>query len=178
MKRSSQRTVMAEGRYLRLVNWSGWEFAERSRGLEAVAIVAVTREKELILTEQFRVPLGKSVVDLPAGLVGDEGEDTLESAASRELEEETGFKARSFRRVFSGPTSAGLSNEVLNLLFASGVTKVGDGGGVSGESIKVHVVKLDRLLGWIRRYEKTGGMVSPNVLVALALLQNRSSKGR
>jgi ADP-ribose pyrophosphatase len=178
MKRSAQRTIMAEGRYLRLVNSSGWEFAERSRGLEAVAVIAVTRDNELILTEQFRVPLGKSVIDLPAGLVGDEGADTLEAAAARELEEETGFKARRFRKVFSGPTSAGLSNEVVNLLMASGVTRVGEGGGVSGESIKVHLVKLDRLVRWLRKYERTGGMVSPNVLVALALLQNRRSFGR
>ena len=171
---------MAEGRYLRLVNVSGWEFAERSRGLEAVAIMAVTRDNELILTEQYRVPLGKTVIDLPAGLVGDEGEDTLEAAAARELEEETGFRAKRFRKVFSGPTSAGLSNEVVNLLTASGVTRVGDGGGVSGESIKVRLVKLERLVAWLRSYERrTGGMVAPNVYVAKALLElRRRGQGR
>jgi ADP-ribose pyrophosphatase len=170
---------MAEGRYLRLVNVGGWEFAERSRGLEAVAVIAVTREGALILTEQFRVPLGRTVVDLPAGLVGDEGEDTLEAAASRELEEETGFQAKSFRKVFSGPTSAGLSNEVVNLMMASGVRRVGDGGGVSGESIKVHVVQLKRVRAWLRAYERrTGGMVAPNVYAALAFLKGGGARTR
>ena len=69
------------------------------------------------------------------------------------------------------PTSAGLSNEVVHLLLASGVKKIGDGGGVSGESIKVHLVPVDKVLSWCRRFERrTGGLTSPNVVAALALL--------
>ena len=71
MKKAPRR-VLAEGRYLRMVTENGWEYAERSRGLEAVAIIAVTTGGELILTEQYRVPLKCNVIDLPAGLVGDE----------------------------------------------------------------------------------------------------------
>jgi ADP-ribose pyrophosphatase len=170
--KKSPRKVLAEGRYLRMVIENGWEFAERSRGLAAVAMIAVTEAGELILTEQFRVPLGKNVIDLPAGLVGDDEEgEELVVAAKRELEEETGFRASRMKRVFSGPTSAGLSNEVVNLLVARGVRKVGDGGGVAGESITVHLVPIGNVLKWCRRYERrTGGMISPNVVAALALL--------
>jgi ADP-ribose pyrophosphatase len=171
MKKSPRR-VLAEGKYLRMVSENGWEFAERSRGLEAVAIIAVTPAGELILTEQYRVPLKRNIIDLPAGLVGDdrEGEEML-SAAKRELEEETGYRAARMKKAFGGPTSAGLSNEVVNLLLASGVKKVGDGGGVSGESITVHLVPVDKVLAWCRRFERrTGGLTSPNVVAALALL--------
>lgn len=170
--KKSPRKVVAEGRYLRMVTENGWEFAERSRGLSAVAMIAVTDAGELILTEQFRVPLGKMVIDLPAGLVGDEeaGEE-LVVAAKRELEEETGYRATRMKRVFSGPTSAGLSNEVVNLLLARGVRKVGEGGGVAGESIAVHLVPVGEVLKWCRRYERrTGGMIAPNVIAALGLL--------
>jgi ADP-ribose pyrophosphatase len=171
MKKSS-RKVVAEGRYLRMVVENGWEFAERSRGLAAVAIIAVTEQGELILTEQFRVPLGKTVIDLPAGLVGDEeADEQLLSAAKRELEEETGYRASRMKKAFSGPTSAGLSNEVVNLLLARGVKKVAAGGGVAGEAITVHLVPVGDVLKWCRRYERrTGGMVSPNVVAALGLL--------
>jgi ADP-ribose pyrophosphatase len=171
----STRTVVAEGRYLRMVNDRGWEFAERSRGLAAVAIIAVTPDNELILTEQFRIPLQKPVIDLPAGLVGDEeeGED-LVVAAKRELIEETGYQAARMKVVFSGPTSAGLSNEVVNLLLAGGVKKIGDGGGIAGEAITVHLVPVEKVLGWCRRFEKRkGGLTSPNVVAALALLAER-----
>jgi hypothetical protein len=64
-----------------------------------------------------------------------------------------------------------LSNEVVNLLLASGVKKVGDGGGVAGESITVHLVPVEKVLAWCRRFERrTGGLTSPNVVAALALL--------
>ncbi len=170
--KKSPRKVVAEGKYLRMVTENGWEYAERSRGLEAVAIIGVTAGGELILTEQFRVPLKRSVIDLPAGLVGDEdADDDLLLAAKRELEEETGYRASRMRRVFGGPTSAGLSNEVVNLLLAGGLKKVGDGGGVAGESIRVHLVPVAEVLKWCRRRERRDGVVtSPNVVAALALL--------
>lgn len=171
MKKQS-RKVLAEGRYLRMISEDGWEYAERSRGLEAAAIIAVTPDGELILTEQYRIPLQRPIIDLPAGLVGDdqEGEEIV-AAAKRELEEETGYRATRMKKVFSGPPSAGLSNEIVNLLLASGVKKVGNGGGVSGESITVHLVPVDKVLAWCRRFERrTGGLTSPNVVAALALL--------
>jgi len=76
-----------------------WESAERTTrkatGLDAVAIFTVIRSKtgafplSTIIVEQYRPPVGKFVVEFPAGLV-DENE-TPEQAALRELEEETGY---------------------------------------------------------------------------------------
>jgi len=167
------RQVLGTGGYLRLVVDRGWEYAERTRGLEAVAVIAVTTSDELILTEQFRIPIGRKVIDLPAGLVGDEGEEDLVPAARRELEEETGYRARTLRRVFTGPTSAGLSNELVNFLLASGVRKVSGGGGIAGENITVHLVPVDGALRWLERYGRRRGTVSPNVYAALAILMQQ-----
>ena len=170
------RKVLAAGRYLQLVDDSGWEYAERTRGLEAAAIIAVTVDDELILTEQFRIPLGKRVIDLPAGLVGDEGAETLAAAAARELEEETGYRAKRLRKVFTGPTSAGLSNEVVNLLLATGVERTGDGGGTEHEDITVHLIPRVRLMTWLRGRERAGRLVSPNVIAAIALLAETAQR--
>ena len=54
----------------------------------------------VILVEQYRVPLGKYCLELPAGLIGDEteGEDALASAV-RELEEETGYRAAQWEEI-------------------------------------------------------------------------------
>ncbi|KAJ7048078.1 NUDIX hydrolase domain-like protein, partial [Mycena amicta] len=78
-----------------------WESAERTTrkasGIDAVAVLALMRSKtnafplSTIVIEQYRPPIDKFIVELPAGLI-DEGE-TPEQAAIRELEEETGFKA-------------------------------------------------------------------------------------
>ncbi|EPT01794.1 hypothetical protein FOMPIDRAFT_1029593 [Fomitopsis schrenkii] len=78
-----------------------WECAERttrgSSGIDAVAILAVLRSESnafkpsTVIIEQYRPPVDKYVIELPAGLI-DEGE-TPEQAAIRELQEETGFKA-------------------------------------------------------------------------------------
>ena len=85
---------IAEGRHLGLWCRDGWEFARRRQGRGVVAIVALTTDRHLVLIEQHRVPLGASVIELPAGLVGDGAAGTDESifdAARRELLEETGL---------------------------------------------------------------------------------------
>ena len=76
-----------------------WESVERTTrpvhnggsGADAVALVAKTRgeDSQILLIKQFRPPLGKYCLEMPAGLV-DEGE-TVEAAALRELKEETGY---------------------------------------------------------------------------------------
>ena len=66
------RKVLAETRYLRLVDDDGWTFVERANARAVVVIVPLTAERRLLFVEQYRVPLGRNVIEFPAGLVGDE----------------------------------------------------------------------------------------------------------
>ncbi|MFN7294517.1 MAG: NUDIX hydrolase, partial [Lysobacteraceae bacterium] len=98
-----------EGRWLRIRTRGTWEYAERTHAEgKAVIIVAVTPEQKLLFVEQYRVPLQQRTIEMPAGLVGDQdGEDTLEMAAARELLEETGWQAAHVEVLMEGPTSSG-----------------------------------------------------------------------
>jgi len=113
----------------------------------------VTEDGEVILTEQYRRPVQARVIDWPAGLVGDEGNDDPEEAAKRELEEETGYTCDSVELLASGPTSAGITSELVSLYRARGVRKIGDGGGVGGEDITVHLVALRGIEDWLKTRE-------------------------
>ncbi len=128
-KRSREKPViLGGGRFLRLVRADGWEFVERVRATGVVAIVAVTADGELILTEQFRASVKGPVIDLPAGLAGDgPGTEELVTAARRELMEETGYDARRLSLLAHAPTSPGLTTEVVSFFRATGLKKVARG---------------------------------------------------
>ncbi|MDF2671252.1 MAG: ADP-ribose pyrophosphatase [Paenibacillus sp.] len=85
----------------------------------AVAVIAL-HEDRMIVVEQFRKPLERSLVEIPAGKL-DEGEAPID-AARRELEEETGFSAGSLRPVCSFYTSPGFADEILHLFLAEQLT--------------------------------------------------------
>lgn len=143
--------TLCEGDWLRLVRRGRWEYAERTHGRGmAVVIVAVTPADELLFVEQFRAATGTRVVELPAGLVGDLDEgDTLEAAARRELVEETGWSPARVEVLMLGPTTAGMSNERAAIIRASGLEKVGDGGGVDVEDIVVHAIARTHAAQWL-----------------------------
>lgn len=162
--------LLGEGRYVRLVRRRGWELVERP-GVSGIAVlVAVTPSGELLLVEQHREAAGGPVLELPSGLVGDEpgGEgEALEDAARRELVEETGWTCARLERLTSGPPSAGVSGEVVTLLRAHDLERVGDGGGTGEERIVVHAVPLAGAAGWLREREREGRLVDPKVWAGL-----------
>ncbi len=167
---SGSATTLHAGRFLRLMRRGRWEYAERVNPGGAVAIVAVTPDGELLLVEQFRAPLGHPVIELPAGLVGDEAgseAESWETAAARELVEETGWRAERFERLTEGPTTAGLSNETVILARAHDLERVGDGGGDASESITVHAVPLADVPGWLEKCERRGVPPDPKVYAGL-----------
>lgn len=175
------RETLAEGQHLRLVRRQGWEYAERTRGTGVVVIVAVTDDGRLLLTEQYRTPVGTPVIELPAGLAGDRAEDAgedLATAARRELLEETGFEAQAFAGLTEGPPSAGLSSEVVTFLRATGLTRIGEGGGDAHEAITVHAVPLDEVPAWLTAMTRRGCLIDPKVYAGLYFAGRAPDPGR
>jgi len=87
----------------------------------AVAVIAITDEDKMIMVEQFRKPLERSLVEIPAGKL-EKGEDPIE-CAKRELGEETGYTCEQIEHVTSFYTSPGFSDELLHIFLAKGLKK-------------------------------------------------------
>ncbi|WP_186578293.1 NUDIX hydrolase [Aquibacillus kalidii] len=81
----------------------------------AVAVIAVTKENKIIFVEQYRKPLEKSIVEIPAGKL-ELGEEPIVTA-KRELEEETGYTTNELELVSSFYTSPGFADEILYIFF-------------------------------------------------------------
>src|SRR5688572_32437882 len=131
-RRKSPLRTIAEGRYITLVEEDGWEYVLRHGVTGIVIIVAVTDDGKLLLVEQERTAVHNRVIELPAGMVGDAEKyrgEALADAAARELEEETGYRARELVQIGQGPTAVGVSDEVVTFFDAIGLTRVGPGGG-------------------------------------------------
>jgi ADP-ribose pyrophosphatase len=150
--------ILYEGPWLRMVRRGRWEYAERTHGNGmAVIIIAVTPDDEVLFVEQFRVPLGRRTIEMPAGLVGDDhANDTLEAAAHRELIEETGWQPARVDVLLVGPTSSGMSSERIAFVRALDLTRVGEGGGVDNEDITVHTVPRSQAPAWLMRKQAEG----------------------
>ena len=122
-----------QGKYLAVVQHGRWEYVKRVRGIGAAVILALDGEgadRHVILVEQFRVPLGKNCIELPAGLVADEeAGEAPETAGARELEEETGYRASRIETIDQFYSSPGMTSESFTLLRATGLEAVSDGGG-------------------------------------------------
>jgi ADP-ribose pyrophosphatase len=158
------------GDHLYVLERDGWQFVERKSATEAVAVLAVTADGEVILTEQYRRPVDARVIDYPAGLVGDEGSDDPAETAKKELEEETGFSCESVERLARGPSSPGIVSELVSFYRANNVHQVGDGGGVDGEDITVHRIPQRDLLPWLERKEREGCLIDLKIWGGLYFL--------
>lgn len=157
-----------EGRFLKVLKQDRWEYASRSRGIEAVVILAIDAG-HVILIEQFRVPLGRRCLELPAGLVGDDDAgETPAPAALRELEEETGYRAGRIEDLGFFHASPGMVTEGFTLVRAHDLARVGDGGGAGDEEIIVHRVALDDVPAFLETKRAEGVAVDVKLLLLLA----------
>ncbi len=162
--------TLHEGRFLRLLRDGSWEYVARTNAKGAAFIIAVTPARELVIVEQYRVPLQAPCLELPAGIIGDEAahaDEAFEAAALRELEEETGFRAGRIEHLMTGPTAPGMSSELLHFYFASQLVRVHAGGGVDGENISVHLVPLEGASEWLMAQMAAGKRCDPRVFVGL-----------
>jgi ADP-ribose pyrophosphatase len=164
--------VLGQGRYLALIDEGGWEYAVRPHVAGIVVIVAITDDAHVVLVEQYRPAVHKRVVELPAGMVGDTEEllgESFADAAGRELTEETGYRAREMVLLAEGPTSVGMSGEIISFFQARGLTRVGPGGGVESEQITVHAVPLADLTRFAAERQAAGLLVDPKIYAGLFL---------
>ena len=96
-------------------------FREVVRHSGGVVIVAFRDENTILLVKQYRYPIAKTVLELPAGKL-EKGEDPFE-AAKRELEEETGYCANKWTDLGYINTSPGFSDETLHIYLATGLAQ-------------------------------------------------------
>lgn len=161
-----------QGKYVEVIVEGTWEFVKRTRGIGAAVILALTDDREVVLVEQQRVPLGRRCLELPAGLIGDEtpGEEAA-STAARELEEETGFSADHWEELGEFASSPGMLGETFRLFRATGLHRIGNGGGVSNEDITTHVVRLDEVPGFVEARRADGCAIDVKLLALLPFAQ-------
>ena len=162
--------VVWQGKYITARKQGRWEYVSRARGIRAAVILAIDEDDHVLLVEQYRVPLGRKCIELPAGLIGDDdggADEEPAAAAARELEEETGYRAERMDVVGEFNSSPGMVSESFSLLRAHGLTKVGDGGGTESEDITVHRVPLCNIAEAIDAWRAQGLAIDVRMLALL-----------
>jgi len=114
----------------------------------AVAIIAVTDENKVVMVEQYRKALERTIVEIPAGKL-EKGENP-EYCARRELEEETGYECSCLELVTSFYTSPGFADEIVHVYFAKGLTKKEDAAGLDeDEFVNLEELTLEEAKSYI-----------------------------
>ncbi len=163
------------GRWLRLMRRGRWEYAERTNPGGGVIIIAVTRDDRIVFVEQWREAVRSKTIEMPAGLVGDLAGSAGESAvaaAMRELTEETGYRAGRVEFLMVGPSSAGMSNELIAFVRAYDLVRVHAGGGDATEDIRVHEVPRAEAARWLLDKLHEGYSIDPKLFAGLYFLDH------
>lgn len=171
----TETETLCNGKWLRLKRRGRWEYAERTNPGGGVMIIAVTPEDRILFVEQYRPAIECMTIEMPAGLVGDVASSAGESAvdaAHRELIEETGWRAGRITFLMEGPTSAGMSNEILAFVRARGLERVEAGGGDETEDITLHEVPRSDAAGWLVEKINAGYSIDPKMFAGLFMLEN------
>jgi ADP-ribose pyrophosphatase len=162
---STDPVILKQGKHISFVRRGSWEYATRDGVSGIVGIVAITDDRKLLLVEQYRPPVATNVIELPAGLAGDGAyrHETLEAAARRELLEETGYEAGTLEYVGGGTASAGITDELISLFLATGLSKTGKGAGDGSEQITLHEIPLDEIQVWLAGKARQGTLIDLKV---------------
>jgi ADP-ribose pyrophosphatase len=167
--------VLYAGRWLRMMKRGRWEYAERTNPGGGVIIVAVTADDRILFVEQWREAVRSKTIEMPAGLVGDIAGNASESAvaaAARELTEETGYRAERVDFLMAGPSSAGMSNEIIAFVRAQGLVREHAGGGDATEDIVVHEIPRKEAAAWLLQKSREGYSIDPKLFAGLYFLDH------
>ncbi len=132
----------------------------------SVGIVAIDKDRKIILIRQFRYPVGEVLWEIPAGKL-DPGESPLD-CARRELEEETSYVAGHLEKIVSFYTSPGFSSEMLHLFLATDLI-LGCGQPDDDENIRTYRLSQEITKGMI----ETGKIRDAKTLLGLAIVMSR-----
>ena len=165
---SEPEEIVWQGRYLAAKRKGKWEYVSRTRGISAAVILAIV-EGDVLLVQQHRAALDAQCLELPAGLIGDEEEgEAVETAARRELEEETGYRAERIVELGRFHASPGMSSEGFTLVRAEGLARIDAGGGTESEDIEVFRIPLAEVPAFVERKRADGVAIDVKLLLFLA----------
>lgn len=134
----------------------------------AVVIAALLDNGNLVLERQFRYPLNRVFIELPAGKI-DQGEDPL-ITGQRELLEETGYSANEWVYLALQHPCIGYSNEVIHIYLARGLI-AGEHNRDEDEALQLFEASLDECLAMVQRGEITDGKTIVALMWAEKFLQ-------
>lgn len=134
----------------------------------AVMVVALLDDGRIVLERQFRYPVGRVMIEFPAGKL-DAGESSL-SCARRELQEETGYTAREWAKACTMHPVISYSTEFIDVWFARGLT-LGERKLDDGEFLDVLAATPAELMGWCA----AGQVTDAKTMVGMLWLQNMLS---
>jgi ADP-ribose pyrophosphatase len=114
----------------------------------AVAVIALTKEGKIVMVEQYRKALEKSIVEIPAGKL-EKGEEPKKTA-ERELEEETGYGCKNMKHLISFYTSPGFADELVHLYIAEDIYKMENASGADeDEFVELLEISLEEAVQMI-----------------------------
>lgn len=171
----TETQTLCNGRWLRLMRRGRWEYAERTNPGGGVIIIAVTAQDRILFVEQWREAVRSRTIEMPAGLVGDlEGslDESAVTAADREILEETGYRAGRIEFLMRGPSSAGMTSEIMSFVRAHDLVREHAGGGDSSEAIIVHEVPRADAARWLLEKMHAGFSIDPKLFAGLYFLDH------
>ena len=138
----------------------------------AIAVLAVDDEDRLLLVRQWRVAAGRAMLEIPAGTldVHDGVTEDPDLAARRELEEETGHRAASWRKLAEFWTAPGFSSELMHLYLATGLTGVGEDDGRLEPDEDEHLELRRVPVGEVLALAESGGITDAKTILGVLWL--------
>jgi ADP-ribose pyrophosphatase len=136
-------------------------------------VLPITKENEIVLIKQFRIPLWDWQIETPAGLMDKSWEDA-ESSARRELLEETGYEAWELEFVYRAATSAGLTNELIDCFVAHDCILSKKKWELDAiEQIETLKIPLEKVYGFLAEQAKKWILIESKVYGLLGLYLNK-----